>query len=120
MMPACLPALVEAQRRELDQPSALLLRRALEISAERMIDPAAAHAAIVELTLLLDGPLVAARVVRQAVAAFPMSTLLRAVQERIHSALDRMPQERVGSERGDIIATIGRDGANPLRRSAAA
>jgi hypothetical protein len=119
LAPGCAETLVEAQKRQVDRPSAELIRSALHLAADRMVDRAAARAAMIELTALLVGVVVASELANEAVAEFPMSTLLRELQSRLERALEESGRSRDRDDRQHIIATIGRDTAPARRRSAA-
>jgi len=117
LAPALIGTLVEAQRRQFDAPSARMLSQALESAAGKMVEPAKARAAIVELTLMLDGPEVAATVLHAAIEDYRMSTTLRALQERLdrERANTRESQWARDGER-HVIATIGGEDADRARR----
>jgi hypothetical protein len=117
LAPALVGTLVEAHHRQFDAPSARMLRQALESAAGKMVEPAKAHAAIVELTLMLDGPEVASTRLHAAVESYPMSTTLRALDERLDRERAFMRDSRRARHRGrHVIATIGGEDADIARR----
>lgn len=117
LSPAMLNPLIEAQRRQFDGPSAQLLRDALERGLEKMIDPMTAEAAIVQLTLVLDGPAVASARLAAAIERHPMCAPLRSLQHTVERArLAARDPGRVKERGAHVLATIGGEESNIERR----